>query len=742
MEDLVRAVCGLALLAAFAASASAKDGDATADSRAKASDEGLTAVEIDRLGSTKLLVAGREFRQIFEPYDSSSLPTFVTSDSVLNAFHVLFEASVVRMERARAERLAGVLRPMWDGLGRAAKKLDLPDDVAADARRRAEVTVGTALRLLGAETPGASKETAALIAAEVEKVVRAEGREFPNWCGAPDDGFPFVDYGRFRPRGFYDRDARLAAYFRATNWLQAIPFRIAKEREVVAAILLAVAGEPSQYESFVSTWREFLGERGDVSLLVRAGTSLRPTAEFVAAYRDAQTTEWSRRNDADRVDAVPAFGAPRALHGIEPTIRVLPATQLPDGLLFDALCPPCDVPSGLFVAAALGDDLARREATRGRADDVAKQIAAACADARLTEGGDVYARYLRCLASLFAAPEPEAPKLFASDAWRAKSTNAALAGWAQFRHTWVLVAREDESYIGIESNVPGFVEPNPTFFARLASVVAASVDLFESAGAFDASLDRSELRALFADYAAFLRAGGGAKTRRELERTDDAALSLEHRGATSVGAIGGPKRWRNFEEAMTRDEVTQALAVADDAVRRLDGTEPLPDKLRDLVRMNATDFRPTWRALERLVLRLEAMAEKQLRGASWNDDETELLRDYGHVLAAAMLYGGNAYESPRDDAPRVASVFADLRDPSKPSYFQVAVARPRALYLLYPWKGGEVLCRGAVMPYREFSRGARLTDSEWAALSSTPDAPSVPEWMASITAPVRVPEKK
>ena len=34
---------------------------------------------------------------------------------------------------------------------------------------------------------------------------------------------------------------------------------------------------------------------------------------------------------------------------------------------------------------------------------------------------------------------------------------------------------------------------------------------------------------------------------------------------------------------------------------------------------------------------------------------------------------------------------------------EVGVARPRALYVLYPIKGKEILCRGVVLPYYEFA---------------------------------------
>ena len=37
------------------------------------------------------------------------------------------------------------------------------------------------------------------------------------------------------------------------------------------------------------------------------------------------------------------------------------------------------------------------------------------------------------------------------------------------------------------------------------------------------------------------------------------------------------------------------------------------------------------------------------------------LKDYGSWLAGVMLYGGNSYEVPRDDAPCIADVYQNPR---------------------------------------------------------------------------------
>jgi hypothetical protein len=114
-----------------------------------------------------------------------------------------------------------------------------------------------------------------------------------------------------------------------------------------------------------------------------------------------------------------------------------------------------------------------------------------------------------------------------------------------------------------------------------------------------------------------------------------------------------------------------------------------------------------------------------------------LLRGYGTELAAIMLYGDNSYLTPQDDAPRVVDVHSN---PARKQYLEVGIGRPRAFYVLYPWKGGETLCGGSVLPYYEFSHGTRLTDAVWRSLLDTAQRPEVPAWLrpvVSATPPAR-----
>lgn len=60
------------------------------------------------------------------------------------------------------------------------------------------------------------------------------------------------------------------------------------------------------------------------------------------------------------------------------------------------------------------------------------------------------------------------------------------------------------------------------------------------------------------------------------------------------------------------------------------------------------------------------------------------------------------------------------------------IARPRKLYVLYPWQGKPVLCLGVVMPYYEFVDKSRLTDASWKTRLDSKDRPPIPKWVSPI----------
>ena len=127
---LLRASLILMFLPAFA---HCQDKKAATDWRDQAKKH-LKPAQVEVLASQKLVVGDEEYRQVFSPYLYAGLPVFITSDSVLNAFHVLLEESIYRLERVNAARLPAFLEHAASRLDDAAKGLPAQPTLLAPRR--------------------------------------------------------------------------------------------------------------------------------------------------------------------------------------------------------------------------------------------------------------------------------------------------------------------------------------------------------------------------------------------------------------------------------------------------------------------------------------------------------------------------------------------------------------------------------------------------------------------------------
>lgn len=130
--------------------------------------------------------------------------------------------------------------------------------------------------------------------------------------------------------------------------------------------------------------------------------------------------------------------------------------------------------------------------------------------------------------------------------------------------------------------------------------------------------------------------------------------------------------------------------------------------------------------LAEIFVRLEGLADQQLRGRELATADCAF---YGSLdLELRNL----AREAREGDSPRACEVIRvlDTTDFS----IVAGTGRPRALWLLYPWKGELVLCRGAVLPVYEIDAPHALTHAEWSQRVSEGRDLELPTWLKPIYA--------
>ncbi len=220
---------------------------------ADAGKSGLSATDIALLKTNRILIGNEAYKQVFSGYLDGKKPLFITSDSLLNAYHVLYEESVYRLENAMARQLPDILRLVLKNMQDTDRQLKGNPALAWAARQRAMLTVGIALRLIDDSFQFDDATLNTILAQEVKKITAAEAVDMPEWLGQPDESFAAVDYSRYTPRGFYVRSERLQRYYRAVSWLQSIPFRIHNDVELLAMLML---GNSVTYQRFDSSSEE------------------------------------------------------------------------------------------------------------------------------------------------------------------------------------------------------------------------------------------------------------------------------------------------------------------------------------------------------------------------------------------------------------------------------------------------------------------------------------------------------
>jgi hypothetical protein len=449
----------------------------------------------------------------------------------------------------------------------------------------------------------------------------------------------------------------------------------------------------------------------------------------------ARLLENARDSDAPQINDQLAFLPDDPDAVAEVTIRVATPYRLADGVLFqrttDLRVIKRQWPSGLDLAAALGSPFARQQLEKSDGKELLAIIDRNAKPLFQMQERDKYAselykpslykEYLACLGTLLTTKEPDWPAFMNGEAWQAKTCQTALASWAQMRHTWVLQSKLQVEYESASREHPGFIEPVPEFYGQFERLCTGSYAQLARAGAFEGEMqawnqrrdryaDREIQGMVVPELEEFLQevdtagvARRGVEAFRALpEKTRSAAQNLSnHLRLSDPATLDRPEQFAAWLEAM-RKEVDRFAR---------EGADIVPLAWR-------------WESLRQICSRLELLSHKQLRGRQFSDDEATFLRGYGKNLAGILLYDGNSYIKPRDDAPRVVDIFGNGG-----KFLEVGIARPRAIYVLYPWKGKEILCRGAVLPYREFIHGERLTDEAWRTLLNTPDAPAPPAWI-------------
>jgi len=460
--------------------------------------------------------------EYFAQYESNRYqfkPNFVTTDAMLHEYHVLFDHLLENIERGA---LIGEAKLVTDGMLAAseAQLAKVRGTEWENAARRNAAFFAVGRRLLDPEAP---------LPAEVKDLVERELALIDAHAGLAESPImnlgasPSVaidspagtldlemlkeDYSQYVPRGHYDRDERLARYFKAMMWYGRMTFRLKEADETRSALLMTLALDQGKnalrwnriYEPTVF----FVGKSDDITYLqvkslvdaIYGGDPDLGDAAKFQALRDELA-----KLDPPKVNSIPIFNKdiqPDREKEIKGFRFMGQRFTVDAGImqrLVDRDVPGRMLPKGLDVPAALGSEeaygllKAMGETKYGKYDAnmaALREHLAAEPDSTWTQ--NLYWGWVHALRALIDPPQEGYPWFMRNTAWTRKQLVTFLGSWTELKHDTILYAKQVYAELGggpgpEAGDDRGYAEPNPKLYARLAALMRMTREGLEERG--------------------------------------------------------------------------------------------------------------------------------------------------------------------------------------------------------------------------------------------------------------------
>jgi hypothetical protein len=446
------------------------------------------------------------FEDVYTDAHLAHVPMFITTDTMLHAFHRLFDHSLMRTEVLYLEP---TLRAMTGSLlSRIAAIHDTSSDPAVvEAARIIGTYLAVGARLLddSAVVPTWAEDKAN---AELALVKGHQGRQVTPLFGAWKE-----DYSLYLPRGHYTRSEGLKRYFTAMVWFGRMTFALreywaedlhfpptGKQRPDLTAAGILLLRELDRVDSGsapAQAWAKiwvptvfFVGESDDLGPV-----DYRPLVQSVYGAAAAELSPSQICNPdslqvfMDRAEK--ELPKPRIRSLAPPGLRLFGQRFVPDSWYFSELTFPAvdthpttrsgRIPSVLDVMSALGSDEAamlQRMAGEEEYPRYREQLAMLRQDVSSGSAerwaSTLYWNWLYALEPLLRCWSDGFPPFMRDPLWSRRQLATAAGSWTELRHDTILYAKQSTGGpTGMPPDEPviqAFVEPNPWAFARLAAL--------------------------------------------------------------------------------------------------------------------------------------------------------------------------------------------------------------------------------------------------------------------------------
>lgn len=619
-----------------------------------------------------------EFFPIYESNRYDYTPSFITTDSVIHSYHLLFNYLLEKLEKNKLDQInKDITTKMVKNSQDYYEELKGTSFENAAKRNLAYYSVAAKLLDDSFQIPEIVKQP---VEAELKLISEHQGitaspvmnlGSSSNIVDALKE-----DYSQYIPRGHYDKTEQLQRYFKAMMWYGRLTFRFKEDDEIKSAMLIDFALNNDQ--AVLSKWQTideiikfFVGKSDDIDYYVFNGAMAKEYGKVsgVKALLDENKFGSLKLKLASlsppAINSIPIFMA-----SIQPDrekeikgFRFMGQKFTVDASIFQRLVtrevgpknesckPPFDngrmLPKGLDIPAAMGSsealDILKTQGDTQNAcysenmTALQKYINAVTVSVWTQ---NLYWGWMYSLRPLIEKRSEGYPLFMQSSAWSRKQLNTFLGSWTELKHDTILYAKQVYAELGggppEEKDDRGYVEPEPVFYARLAALTKMTNE--------------------------------GLSSRDLSDQSDSDVLKI----------------------------------------------------------------------MEDLCISLKTISEKELQAQSLTEEEYALIRGYGgsleHLFMTAMA------DSCKDQNARLcldnnpAALVADVATDPNGQVLEEATGKIQTIYVIVPVEGKLRIAEGGVFSYYEFPwpMSDRLTDTKWREiLSNGKDVPALPSWTES-----------
>ncbi len=456
---------------------------------------------------------GAEFFETYENNRYMKTPNFVTVDSLMHSYHLYFAYLMKKTEKEKlCDELLQLTDIMLENSIKQKEEMGASDEwEKASDRNIAFFAVAKALLDTSydpAKDGGIDSETLEMINSELDLVNKAEGIVYsPLW----EDLQQYEDYTQYKPRGYYDTDEKLKAYFRAMMWYGRRNFAQNEEAMDRCALLMTAAMDDKAYDIWSGIYAVtsfFAGASDDNGvceyqpLIEEAyGKKISEISAKDLSDKDGfnKFHELTGKLDPPKINSVPMDDDEGATDKTEVNagFRFMGQRFSVDAAIFQKLIYSSVgenrqgekrmLPDALDVPAALGsetaekilrDDIKAMEYD-GYSENLEKLRSEIKSAGNETWYTSLYAEWLNTLRPLLEKKGSGYPMFMQNENWLKKSLEGFLGSYTELKHDTVLYSKQVIAEMGgpdEDVDFRGYVEPEPVIYRRFSDMAQGTKD--------------------------------------------------------------------------------------------------------------------------------------------------------------------------------------------------------------------------------------------------------------------------